>query len=80
MSTTVAFSHKTFAQSDCPVVTLDRSSECPLLAQSGHRGTEFQCPLLGVKRTLIFRAVMPVIDPNRTFAVRFRCEAQHGTR
>ena len=25
---------------------------CPLLAQSGHRAAEFQCPLLGVKRTL----------------------------
>ena len=24
---------------------------CPLLAQSGHFATEFQCPLLGVKRT-----------------------------
>src|SRR6516225_1801800 len=24
---------------------------CPLLAQSGHFETEFQCPLLGVKRT-----------------------------
>jgi hypothetical protein len=25
--------------------------ECPLLAQSGHHANEFQCPLLGVKRT-----------------------------
>src|SRR5262249_36834009 len=25
---------------------------CPLLAQSGRRTAEFQCPLLGVKRTL----------------------------
>jgi len=24
---------------------------CPLLAQSGHCATEFQCPLSGVKRT-----------------------------
>jgi hypothetical protein len=24
---------------------------CPLLAQSGHLAAEFQCPLLGVKRT-----------------------------
>ena len=24
---------------------------CPLLAQSGHLAIEFQCPLLGVKRT-----------------------------
>ena len=28
---------------------------CPLLAQSGHHATEFQCPLLGVKRTLLTR-------------------------
>ena len=29
-----------------------RGAECPLLAQNGHDATEFQCPLLGVKRTL----------------------------
>src|SRR5262249_21879883 len=33
----------------------------PLLAQSGHFTTEFQCPLLGVKRTLSERASMSVI-------------------
>src|SRR6516165_3641623 len=27
--------------------------KCPLLAQSGHRAAELQCPLLGVKRTLL---------------------------
>jgi hypothetical protein len=27
----------------------------PLLAQSGHHAAEFQCPLLGVKQTLIKR-------------------------
>src|SRR6516225_10312634 len=27
------------------------NAECPLLAQSGHRDTLNQCPLLGVKRT-----------------------------
>jgi len=33
------------------------SRECPLLAQSGHSATEFQCPLLGVKRTWPFADV-----------------------
>ena len=28
-----------------------RSAECPLLAQSGHRTHDDECPLLGVKRT-----------------------------
>ena len=37
---------------------LDRSAKCPLLAQSGHCLTGFQCPLLGVKRTLIGHATM----------------------
>jgi hypothetical protein len=27
----------------------------PLLAQSGHSTTEFRCPLLGVKQTLLTR-------------------------
>src|SRR5215471_7651292 len=31
---------------------LARRVECPLLAQSGHHAAEFQCLLLGVKRTL----------------------------
>ena len=35
-----------------------RGAECPLLAQSGHSATEFRCPLLGVKRTLIGNAAM----------------------
>jgi hypothetical protein len=30
---------------------LFRSAECLLSAQSGHLVAEFQCPLLGVKRT-----------------------------
>ena len=29
------------------------AAQCLLLAQSRHRATEFRCPLLGVKRTLI---------------------------
>jgi hypothetical protein len=38
----------------------------PLLAQSGHRGTEFRCPLLGGKRTLRGQALMSAFDPERT--------------
>ena len=38
------------------------SAECLLLAQSGHFATEFQCPLWGVKRTLIGGAARSVCD------------------
>jgi len=41
-------------------------AECLLLAQSGHFETEFQCPLLGVKRTWIESALMSAFDPKRT--------------
>src|SRR5262249_25747755 len=40
----------------------------PLLAQSGHYATEFQCPLLGGKRTLRGHAPMSTFDPKRTLA------------
>ena len=30
-----------------------KPGECLLLAQSGHFAAEFQCPLLGVKRTAV---------------------------
>jgi hypothetical protein len=36
---------------------------CLLLAQSGHYASEFQCPRLGVKRTLLRRASMSAFDP-----------------
>src|SRR6516165_6715332 len=39
---------------------------CPLLAQSGHHAAEFQCLLLGVKRTSSQLTSMSVIDPKRT--------------
>src|SRR5262249_11354630 len=39
-----------------------------LLAQSGHSPTEFQCPLLGVKRTSRGQALMSAFDPKRTSA------------
>src|SRR6516164_5450010 len=39
----------------------------PLLAHSGHFRTEFQCPLLGVKRTLDGMSGMSAYDPKRTF-------------
>ena len=41
---------------------------CPLLAQSGHPDPLNQCPLLGVKRTLVGGAAMSAFDPKRTFA------------
>ena len=41
--------------------------KCQLLAQSGYFTTEFQCPLLGVKRTFLQAASMSAFDPKRTF-------------
>src|SRR5262249_45366937 len=35
------------------------------------RATEFRCPLLGVKRTLIEEAAMSAFDPKRTLNVSF---------
>src|SRR5215470_13067599 len=42
----------------------------PLLARSGHSATEFQCPLLGVKRTFLHLASMSAFDPKRTLPWR----------
>jgi hypothetical protein len=39
---------------------------CPLLAQSGHRNSLRQCPLLGVKRTSPVWSLMSAFDPERT--------------
>ena len=59
-----------------PIAAIDRcTAECPLLAQSGHSATEFQCPLLGVKRTLPKRPPMSAFDPKRTWAARDCCRA-----
>src|SRR6516225_1775360 len=41
----------------------------PLLAQSGHPDTLNQCPLLGVKRTLVSRSAMSAFDPKRTYSL-----------
>src|SRR5262249_61091313 len=38
-----------------------------LLAQSGHGNPAQQCPLLGVKRTLLGHCGMSAFDPKRTF-------------
>jgi len=43
------------------------TTECLLLAQSGHSATEFQCPLLGVQRTSRKTPGMSANDPKRTF-------------
>src|SRR5215472_6461968 len=46
-----------------------------LLAQSGHHAGEFQCPLLGVKRTLLGGAPMSAFDPKRHCPVRLHQSA-----
>src|SRR6516165_2279137 len=48
----------------------------PLLAQSRHSTTEFQCPLLGVKRTLARLPPMSAFDPKRTFGPEDCCHAK----
>src|SRR5215472_1622085 len=50
------------------------SAACPR-RQSGHATAEFQCPLLGVKRTLPGSAAMSASDPKRTSSVRDCCRA-----
>src|SRR5262249_8914299 len=42
------------------------AARCPLLAQSKHFANEFQCLLLGVKRTSGGRTSMSAYDPKRT--------------
>src|SRR5215469_3006566 len=56
-----------------------RVVECPLLAQSGHSTTEFQCPLLGVKRTFLELVSMSAFDPKRTSADVATCPLLLGT-
>src|SRR5215472_17211975 len=55
---------------------LGRCPECLLLAQSGHHAAEFQCLLLGVKRTSLRHAEMSAYDPNPTLTAAFCCSAQ----
>jgi hypothetical protein len=50
------------------VAKLSGLVRCPLLAQSGHRNSLRQCPLLGVKRTSRIQSVMSAFDPKRTWA------------
>jgi hypothetical protein len=45
------------------------------LAQSGHYATEFQCPLLGVKRTLVGDAAMSAFDRQAYLRRLFRVAA-----
>src|SRR5262252_2124136 len=51
-----------------PQVDVDGPLEiiCLLLAQSGHHAVEFQCLLLGVKRTSVAPSSMSAFDPKRT--------------
>jgi hypothetical protein len=48
----------------------------PLLAQSGHLAAEFQCPLLGVKRTLRKPSKMSASDPTRKSGIEICCRAK----
>ena len=45
----------------------------PLMAQSGHPAPEFQCSLLGVKRTSHLTGAMSAFDPKRTSVVAETC-------
>src|SRR6516225_6139192 len=54
------------------ITTFFRSAECLLLAQSGHFATEFQCLLLGVKRTSRGHAPMSAYDPRRTLTASLK--------
>jgi hypothetical protein len=42
----------------------------PHMAQGRHFTVEFQCPLLGVKRTLVSHSAMSAFDPKRTLPER----------
>src|SRR6516162_9061370 len=59
-----------FATDDDRIDDFWRTALCPLLAQSGHFTTEFQCPLSGVKRTSSESASMSANDPKRSWALR----------
>src|SRR5262249_58890797 len=48
------------------IIGSSRQPECLLLAQSGHLDTLNQCPLSGVKRTLLGHCGMSAFDPKRT--------------
>src|SRR6516164_6506075 len=50
-----------------------KGAQCPLLAPSRHHAAEFQCPLLGVKRTSDRDASMSAFDPKRTFGPEDCC-------
>ena len=60
------------------------SSECPLLALSGHSCLHRTCPLLGAKRTCLFALHVSAYDPKRTSEFRctewFECRVNHVTR
>src|SRR6516164_9831366 len=45
---------------------IEQRPECLLLAQSGQANPSQQCPLSGVKRTLVKDAAMSAFDPKRT--------------
>jgi len=50
---------------------------CPLLAQSGHRSSLGECPLLGVERTSQFDDVMSAYDPCETCGIQSWCICEY---
>src|SRR5262249_30246313 len=58
-----------------PLPARNDNESLPFLAQSGHPNGLNQCPLLGVKRTLIRGAPMSAFDPKRTSAALPACAA-----
>ena len=54
------------------------NARCPLLAKSRHPNSLNECPLLGVKRTLVGDAAMSASDPKRTSPEQFCCVATRG--
>jgi len=56
-----------FVIAACPRRKLGDARYSHKAEQSGHFATEFQCPLLGVKRTLRQLVAMSAYDPKRTW-------------
>src|SRR6266852_1082067 len=51
--------------------------ECQVLARLRRADHGGACPFIGMKRSTCLRARNDAIDPNRSSASRFYCDAQH---